>query len=110
MSGSDSGFSSSIGSPGNGGTLACDTLAFETLLSSPKAEIIDKFGVGDILQIEIIGTTGVETVVATYDSAVAGGLVNNQDRIKDCIDKGFIYTAEVREKTGAKVKVFVKCS
>lgn len=110
MSGSDSGYSTGIGGSGNSGTFACDTLAFETLLSSPKADVINKFGIGEILQIAIITTNGIEIVVAIFEGEIAGGLVNNQDRIKDCIDLGFAYTAEVREKNGAKVKVFVKCS
>jgi hypothetical protein len=109
MSGSDSGYENS-NSVGNfsGGAVACDSLAFETALSSPKPKIISQLSIGDILDITIQRSGGIETIVAIYSGQIAGGLVINSIQIISCINQGFNYEAEVREIKGALVKLFVR--
>jgi len=107
MTGSDSGSSGGNYGGNSGGAISCDSLAFETVLSSPKPNVVSMLSVGDILDIQIHVSVGVETVVILHNNDIAGGLVKNSDVIKTCLDKGYQYEAEVREIKGAQVKIFV---
>lgn len=107
MSGKDSPSGGSLGNFGGRAT-ACDTLGFETLLSSPKQGVIATIAVGDILEITTHIQHGIETVVALANGNIAGGIVENSEKIKSCIEQGFSYQADVREINGARVKVFVR--
>tara|TARA_R110002094_G_scaffold97249_3_gene98233 strand:- start:564 stop:899 length:336 start_codon:yes stop_codon:yes gene_type:complete len=110
MSGSDSGVGGGIGSgPFGGRSAACNTLAIETMLSSPKPDVIEQLSVGDRLEIELLQLGGIEKVVACLDGQHAGGLVQQADRVKSCIEQGFSFQAEVRDINGARVTVFVSC-
>lgn len=108
MSGRDSPYDGgSIGNIG-GKAVACDAVGFETLLSSPKQEVLDTISVGDTLEIVTYNQNGIEVVVAMAKGNVVGGIVENSEKLKNCIEKGFSYEADVREINGAKVKVFVR--
>lgn len=107
MSGSDSGYRGIINGTG-GGADNCSSLAFESVLSSPKPDAVEQIEVGDILDIRLLQTGAIETVAVMHGSEVAGGLVDHADRIKRCIQQGYNYEAEVREVDGAKVTIFVR--
>lgn len=108
MSGSDSGSRPAGYGTISGAGMGCESLAFETPLSSPKPSVIAKISVGDILDVSLQIAGGVETVAVIYQGQIAGGLVQNSERIKACISKGFAYQADVRGIQGAKVTVFVR--
>lgn len=107
MSGSDSGSNPSGSGIPSGARTSCESLAFETFLSSPKPIVVSRLSVGDILDIVVQTTQGIETVAVLHNGQVAGGLVQNSDRIKACISQGFDYQADVRGIRGAQVTIFV---
>lgn len=107
MSGSDSGSRSSGSGAASGAITACDSLAFETLLSSPKPPVIAQMSIGDVLDISLYAGGGVETVAVLFEGQIAGGLVKNSDRLKACMSQGYTYRADVRGIQGAQVTVFV---
>lgn len=108
MSGGDSGSRPTGYGAASGAGTGCESLAFETPLSSPKPSVIAQMSVGDVLDVSLQTAGGVETVAVLYQGKIAGGLVQNSERIKTCISKGFGYRADVRGIQGAKVTVFVR--
>mgnify|MGYP001823352038 CR=1 FL=1 len=107
MSGNDSGSIPSGSGAASGASTTCESLAFESFLSSPKPTIVALLNVGDVLDITVQTTGGIETVAVLYQGQVAGGLVQNSDRIKACISQGFNYQADVRGVQGAQITIFV---
>ncbi|WP_414828938.1 hypothetical protein [Alteromonas sp. H39] len=105
MSGSGSG--GGFGSGGTGGSFDCSTLAFETHINSPLPAEIAKLSVGDILHIDLSNMNGIQVVRVTYQGNVVGGLVDQNIRMKQCLEQGFSFNAIVRSISGAAVKVFV---
>ncbi len=105
MSGSGSG--GGFGSGGAGSRFDCSTLAFETHINSPIPAEIAKLSVGDILHIDLSNMNGIQVVRVTYQGNVVGGLVDQNIRIKQCLEQGFSFNAIVRSISGAAVKVFV---
>ncbi len=99
--GSDGG----VGPPqGSGGRIPCHLLVVQTLLSSPKAQVVDRLKEGDELDVEV--RDGI--LVATDDGRIAGSLVSPQSlRIMECIGQGIDYVAEVLDVSGGAVEVKV---
>lgn len=101
------------GSGGGGGgfslpTGTCDTLVIDTLLISPKADVIADLEVGDVLRIGIDMSDGTTTVVATHQGRIAGGIAAPLlPRLRECIDSGTQYGARVTAKREGLVRVRV---
>lgn len=108
MSGNDSGSVLSGSGTASGAATNCDSLAFETYLSSPKPTVVALLGVGIVLDITVHTAGGIETVAVLHQGQIAGGLVQNSERIKACISQGFNYEADVRGIQGAQVTIFVR--
>lgn len=107
MSGGDPGPGPSGPGAASGARTNCESLAFETFLSSPKPAVVTQLNVGDVLDIAVQTSGGIETVAVLFNGQVAGGLVQNSDRIKACISQGFDYQADIRGIQGAQVTIFV---
>lgn len=105
------------GSPGSGGgggsweaPTTCESLVIDTQLSSPKAAVIAGIAVGDVLDVALQPGTGT-VVVVLHHGQVAGGLASpDVQRLRECIEGGTQYGAEVREINGAQVKVRVSAT
>jgi hypothetical protein len=101
------------GSGGGGGGFAvptgtCETLVIDTLLSSPKPDVIADIEVGDILQVGIDMSGGTTTVVVWYEGNIAGGLAAPLlQRLRECLDGGTRYSARVTAKREGMVRVRV---
>ena len=72
---------SGSGSGGGGGgfqppTTDCAELAFDTQLSSPKADVVSRLDQGDVLDVATQVMQGTTVVVAVYEGEVAGGLAS----------------------------------
>jgi len=99
---------------GNGGgfadnEIACDRLAFNTQLSSPKEDVIDDIEVGEVLAVEIMQVGNTPVVVVTHKRRVAGGLASAQvDRLRDCMKAGTQYEAVVISRRDGQVGVRIK--
>jgi hypothetical protein len=90
---------------------ACKSLQIHTNLMSPK-EPIKTVNVGDILQVKIAGGSSERYVVAATASGETVGTVGSDKAIDliDCIDKGYVYCADVLsiEEGACRVLVHVK--
>jgi hypothetical protein len=103
------------GSSGGGGggswdppPTRCELLVIDTQLSSPKAAVIASISVGDILDVALRPHDGGVLVVVLHNEEVAGGLASpNLPRLRECIEGGTQYAAEVNAINGAQVKVRV---
>lgn len=102
------------GSSGGGGgneppNSSCESLVFETLLSSPKPNVIAQLGVGTILSVGTQQSGGVTVVVVLHQGQVAGGLASPQvARLRECIAQGTQYEARVLSISNGQVRVRVK--
>ena len=83
-------------------------LDITTQLSSPKASVIEGLEAGDLLDVALL--PGANTVVGVLrNGQVAGGLASpDVQRLRECIDGGTQYNAEVKEVNGAQVRVRVR--
>lgn len=103
MSGIDSGTG---GTPPPTGS--CETLVIDTLISSPKAKVIAKIAVGDVLDVDLDQEEGHVTVVVKHQGKIAGGLTSPLlQRLRTCIQNGTRYKAKVTVKNDALVRVRV---
>lgn len=108
MSGSGGGYT-------GGGTVTdyvdfCLAVVISTQLSSPKDDVVSSLKVGDVLQVGVQTIGGNQTiVVALYEGQVAGGITSPEsNRLKQCMQEGNTYTAEVTEINAGQVKVKVR--
>jgi hypothetical protein len=86
----------------------CSSLSFTTTLASPKAAVIATVAVGDVLQIEIL--PGAVRIVGakTNGGHVAGTITTHTAKLIECIDEGYAYEAEVKDKKAAFCSVLVR--
>ncbi|WP_448649005.1 hypothetical protein [Pseudomonas corrugata] len=92
-------------------TGSCETLVIDTMLTSPKPDIVAQINVGDILQVSIDNSGSVKTVVVFYNGLVAGGLVAPLlQRLRECMESGTQYSAQVIAKREALVRVRVSAA
>lgn len=106
MSGSGGG-----GGGGGGGvpdTQPCDTLKFTILVSSPQPAAVATLKVGDVLEIDV-AQRGAQVVVRVLQAGtLVGGLAGpDATRLRNCIDAGHDYQAEVLSINGGQVRVEV---
>lgn len=101
------------GSGGGGGTpntpkTPCDEIEFETHLSSPKPAALKGVAVGEILQVVLDKSGKVSHVVVVRKGAVAGGLASQKAlELRDCLEDGHKYQAEVAAIAGGHISVTV---
>lgn len=105
--------SGSSGGGGGGGfqqsSTSCETLAFETQLSSPDEDVIAGIAVEDELPVELRQMNGTTVVVVVSHGQVAGGLAAPQlQRLRECIIDGTEYRATVLSKSNGQVRVRVR--
>lgn len=107
MSGSGSG-----GSFGSGGMVDrlydCTKISYETHIHSPNPDEILKLDVGSILGITLNTIEGTEVIVLQYQGVVIGGLIDQGNKIKHCLNQGYQFSAQVREIKGVAVKIFIQ--
>jgi len=104
------------GSGGGGGVggyepsiSTCDSLVIETLLSSPKPSVVANLSLGAILLVQTQQSGGVTVVVLLYQNEVAGGLASPQvARLRECIEQGTQYQANVISISNGQVRVRIK--
>lgn len=99
------------GSGGGGGSWeapsTCENLVIDTQLSSPKPAVIAGIKVGDVLDVTLQQGAGT-TVVVMHGGQIAGGLASPQvQRLRECLEGGTVYGAEVTAINGAQVKIRV---
>jgi hypothetical protein len=101
------------GSSGTGGheppTLSCEDLEFDTQLTSPKLDVVNKLSKDVVLKVSTQVMGGKSRVVATYKGNEAGGIGSSDLRqLRECIEGGTRYTATVISINSGQVKVHVK--
>ena len=89
------------GSGGGGGggfpreDIACESLQFETNISSPDPAVVGSLQVGSVLDVELRGGV-TETIVLVFKRRDAGGIVSPKARrLRECIRAGTVYKASV---------------
>lgn len=107
MSGSGGG---GLGGSSFGDTpVACERLVIETILSSPKASVLAKLKVGDVLSVKVEEQAGTVVVALYLLEEKAGGITSaSTNRLRECIDQGTRYSATVMSITGSQVSVRIK--
>nr|MDP2190774.1 hypothetical protein [Rhodoferax sp.] len=97
------------GGGGAGDPIPCESLAFETQLSSPKADVIKGIVPGNVLNIDLKLQGSAYTIIVLCDGQLAGGLTApDVQRLRECILAGFKYGATVLSVNEGQVKVRVK--
>ena len=100
------------GGSGGGGpdySSPCDTLRFDSQLSSPQSPVVATLNVGDVLLIVVAQMNGHVVVQVLSNGQPAGGLTGPEaTRLRNCIDQGHNYTATVLQIVGGQVRVRVE--
>lgn len=100
------------GGSGGGGpdySSPCDTLRFDSQLSSPQAPVVTSLSPGDVLSIAVVQMRGQVVVQVLSHGQPAGGLTGPEaTRLRNCIDQGHNYTATVLQVNGGQVRVRVE--
>jgi hypothetical protein len=87
----------------------CESLVIETQLSSPKAAVVAKLSKGDMLDVTTKTMNGSTVVVCLFKGQVAGGLASPRvQRLRECIENGTTFRAEVLSIDAGQVRVRVK--
>lgn len=104
MSGSGGGGFGGGGFPSE--EVSCDRLAFDTQLSSPKADVVARIEVGDVLSVALDQQGAAQVVVIKFGNELAGGITSpKMARLLECIRQGTQYAATVIAKSGGQVNV-----
>jgi|SRR5580700_8012730 hypothetical protein len=102
------------GSSGGGGWSepsqdSCEKLASETTLTSPTRNVIAQLTIGVLLDVEVANIGGTRVVQALYNGNVAGSITSTIiQKIAECIEKGYVYVAEVLSIQGGACRVRVR--
>jgi len=87
----------------------CDTLKFESQLSSPQAAVVSALIPGEVLHIAVAQMNGQVVVQVLHHGQPAGGLTGPEaTRLRNCIDQGHTFTATVLQVNGGQVRVRVE--
>lgn len=86
--------------------VACDRLAFDTQLGSPKAAVVAQISVGDVLTVALDQQGAVQVLVIKRGNEIAGGITSpKMARLLECIRQGTRYQATVTAKSDGQVSV-----
>lgn len=102
---------SGSGSGGYGGgfstdEVACDRLAFDTQLSSPKADVVAQINAGEVLSVALDQQGTTQVVVIKRGRDIAGGITSpKMARLLECIRQGAQYQAAVTAKSDGQVSL-----
>jgi len=102
------------GSSGGGGgpdtpTFSCEDLVIKAQIASPKAAVVSKLKMGDVLDVAVQTIGGVAVVVLLFKGKLAGGLASpHLSRLRECIDGGTTYQATITAISGAQINVTVE--
>jgi hypothetical protein len=101
------------GSGGGGGpdtpVLSCEDLVIHTQIASPKAAVVSKLSVGDVLDVAVQMQGGTAVVVLLFKGKQAGGLASpHLGHLRECIENGTTYQARVTGINGAAITVSVE--
>lgn len=106
MSGSGGGGS---GGGGPGYSSPCDTLRFDSQLSSPQAAVVKALNVNDVLLIVVVPMNGQVVVQVLSHGQPAGGLTGPEaTQLRNCIEQGHNFTATVLQIVSGQVRVRVE--
>lgn len=90
----------------------CEDLTFETMLNSPDPSVINQMSIGDILDVEIVATQGVNVVGALRRNTtrdLAGTITDYLRELLRCLQSSNVsYEAEVLSINGGIVRVRVE--
>ena len=89
-------------------TTSCATLQFDTQLASPKAPIVAQLSVNDVLDIAFEQHGTQQIVVALWNGAEAGGIVDTHlNQLRNCMNQNEQYQARVLHVGGGQVRLRV---
>ena len=103
--------SSSRGTSGGTGSTSrdyCSTLSFESIVNSPNPAVVQKISISTPLSVELRQSQGTEVVALLFGSDVLGGVAQNGERLKQCIQTGYEFQGQVRSINQGLVKVFIE--
>ena len=102
-----SGFDGTGGPISPGGT--CESLVIDTLLASPKQDVIHDLSIGNVLEVSLgANDVGQRVVEVRFNGRLAGGIASPAIvRLRECIEGGTQYQARVTGKREALVRVRV---
>jgi len=102
------------GSSGGGGggvpdtQPSCSILRFTILVSSPQPAAVATLNIGDMLEVDVAQVGAAVVVRVLKNGTLVGGLAGpDATRLRNCIEDGHDYQAEVLSITGGQVRVEV---
>lgn len=99
--------SSGFGGGASGPEVSCERLVLNTMLASPRPNIVDLLHLGLVLEVVLMGGS----VVVLYQGELAGGLASPLvHRLRECMEQGTKYRAKVVARSGALVRLQVSVS
>jgi hypothetical protein len=108
MSGSSS---NSFGGGFESGDVDCDNLVLNTQIASPQPAVISKLQVNDILQVELDTVGATTAIVLRHQTVVAGAIASpDMQRLRQCLEGGTHYQAEVTAISGAQVSIRISAA
>lgn len=87
----------------------CDTLRFDSQLSSPQASVVATLRSGDVMAIAVAQMNGQVVVQVLSHGQPAGGLTGPEaTQLRNCIEQGHDFNATVLQVNGGQVRVRVE--
>ena len=100
------GGSAGLGSGGGSGRSECD-FPFETVLASPVAGEVADLVIGGVLRV-VLQDSPPAVIAVTSAGNVVGGITQAATDLRNCLQQGVEYAAEVVHINGGAVRVFVQ--
>lgn len=100
----------SVGNGGGGGQeTPCESVRFDSQLTSPQPPVVATLNVGDVLDVVLVNMSGQRVIQVLKNGNIAGGLAGlDAYRLRTCIDDGHVYRATVLSVNGGQVRVRVE--
>lgn len=89
----------------------CEDLKQHSTLTGPEPENVESLSIGELLEIKLITKGNREIlVVEDEDGNEIGTLTHSgRENLIECINKGYIYVAEIWNIDGGSVDVNIRC-
>ncbi|WP_447879665.1 hypothetical protein [Serratia fonticola] len=88
--------------------VTCEKLTINTQLSSPNPTVVSQLSVGCILDIVQLHQNGLSLTEARYIGNTVGGIASPQiQRMRECMNQGTLYVAQVMSINSGQVMVRV---
>jgi len=85
----------------------CELLTINSVVTSPKPNVVSQLKTGDIVDIAVSPTSSYSVVVALFQGSELGSLMSGAESLLDCIEQGYLFQGKVTRIHNGRVDLHI---